>query len=108
MIDDREMAELLGEAPRSADPSFRFDVMARMSVRARRRASLDRAVKQVATFTLLGFSVPIAQALGFTWADAQPIALAAGVVALAYLVAALTIQGPKPLLARSRAILRAV
>jgi hypothetical protein len=108
MTDDRELAELLGEAPRTPDPGFRFDVIALVSAHARRRAALSRAVKQVLAFTVLGLLFPAAQAAGLDWAHAQPIALAIGVTAAAYLLAALTIQGPKPLLARSRALLRAV
>lgn len=108
MTDDREMAELLGEAPRTPDPGFRFDVLARVAARARRRAALERAWKQIVGFTLLGAVFPIASALGLSWETAQPLVLAGGVLAFAYLFAALTIQGPKPLLARSRALLRAI
>jgi ABC-type siderophore export system fused ATPase/permease subunit len=76
--------------------------------RARRRAALERAWKQIVVFTLIGAVFPLAQALGFTWQNAQPLVLAGTVLAFAYLFAALTIQGPGPLLARSRAMLRRV
>lgn len=108
MTDDSEMAELLSEAPRTPDPGFRIDVIARVAARARRRASLERAWKQIVTFTLIGVAFPIGQALGLTWHAAQPLLLAGAVLGFAYLFAALTIQGPGPLLARSRAMLRGV
>jgi hypothetical protein len=108
MTDDLELAGLLGEAPRTPDPSFRIDVLARVAARARRRAAFDRAWKQVLAFTLIGLAFPVAQAFGLTWQAAQPLILAGAVLVCAYLFAALTIQGPRPLLARSRAMLRAV
>jgi hypothetical protein len=108
MTDDRTMAELLGEAPRTPDPGFRIDVVARVAARARRRAALDRAWKQVVTFTLLGAVFPVMQAFGLSLETAQPLLLVGAVLLFAYLFAALSIQGPRPLLARSRALLRAV
>jgi hypothetical protein len=108
MTDDSEMAELLGETPRTPDPGFRIDVVARVAARARRRASLERAWKQIVTFTLIGVAFPVAQAFGLTWQAAQPVLLVAAVLLFAYLFAALSIQGPRLLLARSRALLRAV
>lgn len=108
MTDDMRMAELLGDAPGTPDPAFRVEVFARMAVRARRGAALDRGMKQILAFSLLGLVFPAAQALGFTWQAAQPLLLTVGVLALAYLLAALAIQGPGPLLARSRAMLRLV
>jgi hypothetical protein len=103
---DLEMAELLGEAPKTPDPSFRFDVLARVAAKARRRAALDRAWKQIVVFTLIGVAFPIGQALGLTAHAVQPVLLVGAVLGFAYLFAALTIQGPGPLLARSRAMLR--
>ena len=108
MTDDLDMADLLGEAPKTPDPGFRIDVLARVAARARRRAALERAWRHIVIFTLIGAIFPIAQALGFTWQNAQPLVLAGTVLAVAYLLAALTIQGPRPLLARSRAMLRGV
>lgn len=108
MTDDREMAEVLGEAPRTPDPGFRIDVLARVAARARRHAAIERAWKQVVAFTLIGAAFPAARAIGLTWDLAQPLFLAVGVLVLAYFLAALTIQGPKPLLARSRHLLRGV
>lgn len=108
MTDDRDMAELLGEAPRTPDPGFRVDVLGRVASRARRRAAFDRAWKQVVTFTLIGALFPVARAFGITGEIVQPLLLVGAVLVVAYLFAALTIQGPRPLLARSRAILRGV
>lgn len=108
MTDDRRMADLLGEAPRTPDPGFRVDVLARVAVKARRRAAFDRAVKQIVSFSVLGLCFPVAGVLGFSWEAVQPFFIAGAVLTVAYLAAALTIQGPKPLLARSRALLRAV
>jgi ABC-type siderophore export system fused ATPase/permease subunit len=108
MTDDAELADLLGEAPRSPDPGFRFDVMQRVAVRARRRAALARAWKPIVIFSLIGAAFPTADALGLTWQAAQPLVLVGAVLLIAYLFAALTIQGPRPLLARSRAMLRAI
>jgi hypothetical protein len=108
MTDDLEMAKLLGEAPRTPDPGFRIDVVARVAARARRRGAFERAWKQIVVFTLIGAAFPIAQAFGLSWHSAQPLLLVGAVLGFAYLFAALTIQGPRPLLARSRALLRAV
>lgn len=108
MTDDREMAELLGEASKTPDPGFRIDVLGRVAARARRRAAFDRAWKQIVTFTLIGACFPAARALGVTSEVVQPLLLVGAVLVVAYLLAALTIQGPRPLLARSRAILRSV
>jgi hypothetical protein len=108
MTDDRDMAELLGEAPKTPDPGFRVDVLGRVAARARRRAALERAWKQIVTFTLIGAVFPMAQAFGLTLETAQPLLLVGAVLLFAYLFAALSIQGPGPLLARSRAMLRGV
>jgi hypothetical protein len=106
MNEDRELADLLGDAPKTPDPGFRIDVLGRVADRARRRASLERAWKQIVTFTLIGAFFPVARALGISETLVQPLLLVGAVLAVAYLLAALTIQGPRPLLARSRAILR--
>ena len=108
MTDDLHMAELLGEAPRTPDLGFRIDVLARVGARARRRAVLERAWKQIVAFTLIGAVFPVAQAFGLTWQTMQPLLLVGAVLLFAYFFAALTIQGPGPLLARSRAMLRGV
>jgi len=103
---DDLMAELLGEAPKTPDPSFRIDVLARVAAKARRRAALERAWKQIVVFTLIGAAFPIGQAFGLTTHALQPVLLAGAVLGFAYLFAALTIQGPGQVLARSRAMLR--
>lgn len=108
MSDDIELANLLGEAPPKApDPAFRFDVFARVNERARRRAAFTRALNRVAIFAAIGLIFPLAQAAGLSWQSAQPVLLAAGGLTAAAAVAVLTIQGPRGVLARSRAILRA-
>jgi peptidoglycan/LPS O-acetylase OafA/YrhL len=106
MTDDRELAALLGEAPRSLDPGFRFDVLVLTAARARRRASRQRAFRTVAAFTLLGLVIAALQALGLRAEALQPLLLVAGVLGLAYVLALLTIDGPRAALARSRALLR--
>lgn len=107
MSDDRDLAALLGEAPRTPDPGFRFDVMALTAARAQRRASRQRALRLVLIFTVIGLVFPLAQAFGVGAAQVQPLLLVAGVLGLAYVLALLTIQGPAAVLARSRALLRA-
>lgn len=100
--DDLLMASLLGEMPRTPDPGFRFDVLARVGERARRRRARDRALNQVAIFSAIGVVFPVLQALGVTWQGVEPIALAAGLLAAAFVFAMLTIQGPKTALARAQ------
>jgi hypothetical protein len=108
MSDDLELANLLGEAPPDLpDPGFRFDVFARVSQRARRSAAWRRAANQTAVFAAIGLVFPLAQAAGFSWHAAQPVLMVAGVLTAAAAAALLTIQGPRGVLARSRAMLRA-
>jgi fatty acid desaturase len=106
MSDDLELAGLLGEAPRTPDPGFRFDVLSRTSQRARRRASRQRASRLVLASTLIGLVFPLARAFGVGFAEVQPLLLVAGVLGLAYVLALLTLEGPRAVLARSRAVLR--
>jgi hypothetical protein len=108
MTTDRAMADMLGEPPRGPDPGFRIDVFARMAARARRRAAIRRAARLVALFFAIGLFFPVAKALGLTWSAAQPLLIATGLMAGAYLLAALTIEGPRLLLAWPRALLRGV
>jgi len=103
MSDDLELAALLGEAPRTSDPGFRLDVLARTAKRARRRASRRRAARRVAHSTLVGAVFPVFQAFGVS---AAQLLLAAGVLGFTYVLALLTIDGPRGALARSRAVLR--
>lgn len=108
MSDDLELANLLGEAPaQTPDPGFRYDVFARVTERARRRGARARAFRQVAALTLIGALFPILQAFGLTITAAQPVLLALGALAGAGAAAALTIYGPRLVLARSRALLKA-
>lgn len=107
MSDDLGLAALLGEAPRTPDPGFRFDVLSLTSQRARRRASRQRALRLVLISTLVGLVFPLAQAFGLGFHELQPLLLVAGVLGLAYVLALLTLEGPRAVLARSRAVLRA-
>lgn len=105
MNDDRELADLLGEAPaRSPDPGFRFNVLARVSERAQRRAAMSRALNQVAVFAAIGLIFPIAQAAGLDWTSARPMLIAGAALATAGAVALVTILGPRTVLHRSRAL----
>lgn len=103
-MNDRELANLLGEAPASLDPAFRLDVLARAGLRSRKRAARRRAVVYVALCSALGLAVPAARAVAI---DLQPLFLSAGALLLAYVFALLTIQGPAAALQRSRLLLRA-
>jgi hypothetical protein len=108
MSNDLELANLLGEAPPDApDPGFRYDVFARVAERARRRAALNRALNQIAAFAAIGLIFPVAQAAGLSLETAQPVLVVAGALTVAAAAALLTIQGPRAVLARSRAWLRA-
>jgi Flp pilus assembly protein TadB len=104
MSDDLELAALLGEAPTTPDPGFRFDVLARTAERARRRGAREHAFRTIALFALIGLVFPVAHALGLGLAELQPLLLVAGVLALAYVLAVWTLEGPRAVLARSRAV----
>lgn len=103
---DELLAELLGEAPRGPDPGFRFDVFALIAARARRRAAVRRAVKTMVRFAALGLVFPLAGAAGLTMETLQPFVVLAGALAGAGLFALLSIEGPRGVLARSRALVR--
>ncbi|WP_395645758.1 hypothetical protein [Terricaulis sp.] len=105
-LNDHELADLLGEPPRTPDPGFRVDVFARITEAARRRAALQRAFRQVGAFALIGLVIAAAQTFGLTWDAAQPVVIAAVFVGAAYLFAHLTMAGPGAVLGRSRAALR--
>ena len=106
MSDDLELAALLGEAPRTPDPGFRFDVLSLTSQRARRRASRQRGFRLILIFTLIGLIFPLAHAFGVGFTEVQPLLLVAGVLGLAYVLARLTIDGPRAVLERSRVLTR--
>lgn len=105
-MNDNELADLLGEAPKTPDPAFRVDVFARITETARRRSAYMRAFRQAGAFVLLGLLIAAAQAFGLNWDSARPVVLVAVVVGAAYLFAHLTMQGPGAVVARSRAALR--
>lgn len=106
MTDDLDLAALLGEAPKTPDPGFRFDVLSLTSQRAHRRASRQRAFRLVLASTFIGLLFPLAHAFGVGFAEVQPLLLVAAVLGLAYVLAVLTLEGPRAVLARSRAVLR--
>lgn len=99
MVDDRELANLLGEAPTTPDPGFRFDVFARVTERKRRREAFERAVLQTAAFTALGLVVPVVQVAGLSEHMLMPILGAVGALAGVGLVA-FVLASPKAALAR--------
>ena len=103
--DDLLMADLLGEAPTTPDPSFRYDVLSRASIRSRRRAALNKALNQIAVFSAIGLIFPVAGAAGLTWEAAQPLVMAGGALAVGLVAASISILGPRAVLARSRTIL---
>jgi hypothetical protein len=106
MNDDFDLAALLGEAPKTPDPGFRYDVLQLTAARARRRVSRQRALRLVLISALIGAVFPLAQAFGVGFAEVQPLLLVAGALGVAYVLALLTIEGPRAALARSRAVLR--
>ncbi|MBY0562573.1 MAG: hypothetical protein K2P58_00200 [Hyphomonadaceae bacterium] len=106
MTNDITLAALLGEAPKTPDPGFRIDVLARVALKRKRRAAAIRGLKLIAAFTGVGLIAPLAGAFGMTAADVQPLLASAGAIVAGYLVALLATQGPAATLARSRALLR--
>lgn len=106
MSDDLDLAALLGEAPRTPDPAFRFDVLALTAERARRRQARQRAFRITVLFALFGLIFPLAHTFGLGLAQLQPLLLVAGVLGLAYVLALWTLEGPRAVLARSRVLLR--
>jgi hypothetical protein len=66
---------------------------------------MSKALNQVALFSAIGLVFPIAGAAGLTWEAAQPLVMAAGLLAIGVAVASVSILGPRAVLARSRAIL---
>lgn len=99
--DERLIADLLGEAPATPDPSFRYDVFARVAQSGRREASLRRAARSFGTMTAIGLGCAVTQASGLTWETAQPILVAVAALGAAFLFAAVSIQGPRAVLARA-------
>ena len=106
MSDDLDRAALWGEAPRTPDPGFRFDGLSLTAERARRREARQRAFGTTVLFALVGLIFPVAHALGLGLAELQPLVLVASVLGLAYVLALWTLEGPRAVLARSRALLR--
>lgn len=103
---DQDLAGLLGEAPAAPDPAFRFEVLARVAERARRRIGYTRAARMIVASSAIGGFFPLARAAGFTMADAQPLLYAAIAVGLAYFLAREAVKGPSSALARGLLRLR--
>ncbi len=97
-MNDRDLADLLGDAPPTPDPRFRLDVLSRVARRARQFAAAERAVRTIGAFTAIGVFFPLAQALGLTLADMQPLFMAAAIVGVAYLFAKAMARGPRGVL----------
>ncbi len=106
MNDDRELADLLGEAPATPDPAHGILVLMRIAKRTRQRQAVVRAARTFGAFTAFGLIFPLVQLVGLPAMDAWAIALVGAVLGLAYLMAAVTSQGPRAVLARSRAVFR--
>ena len=106
MSDDLELAALLGEAPSSPDPAFRYDVLVHTGERARRRQARRNAFRITSVFAMIGLIFPLAHTFGLGLTELQPLLLVAGLLAVAYVLALWTLEGPRAVLARSRAILR--
>ena len=105
MHDDLSLAALLGEAPKTPDPAFRFDVFARMSARERRNKAHGRAMLQVAAFTAVGLVLALVQTAGAEAGAWSPVLSAAGALALTGVLAFALIH-PKAALARAASVFR--
>ncbi len=105
-MNEQDLAGLLGASPITPDPVFRFEVFKRIAERARRRAAYRRAARTVAVSSAVGVFFPLAQAAGFTLADAQPLFYTGVVVGLTYFLAREAVKGPHSVLARGLGQLR--
>ncbi|HRP11728.1 MAG TPA: hypothetical protein PLK37_11880 [Terricaulis sp.] len=107
MHDDLSLAALLGEAPKTPDPAFRFDVFARVSAHERRSAAHGRAMLQVAVFTAIGAVLALVQTAGAEAGAWAPMLGATGALAVTGIIAFTLIAGPKAALARAASVFRA-
>lgn len=99
MSDDNELAMLLGTAPAAPDPGFRVAALAQITARGARRAARTRALRLALGSLAIGLIFAAAQAAGFSWELAQPLALAVSTLAAAALFAFLAIGGQRSALA---------
>ena len=106
MTDENTIASLLGAAPRSPDPGFRFDVLARVASRARRRVQIWTALRQVMLFAAVGGFVAVLQRAHLDWAELRPLLFTAGTLIGAALLSSALIGGPRRLRADAAAALR--
>lgn len=106
MRDDLSLAALLGEAPQTPDPGFRFDVFARMAEQERRRKARQRGMQQVAMFTAMGLVLALIQTASAHAGAWTPLLGVAGALALSGAFAFAVIVGPKAALARAASVFR--
>jgi peptidoglycan/LPS O-acetylase OafA/YrhL len=104
MSDDLSLAALLGEAPKTPDPGFRFNVLARVSQRAARREAWTRGLMQVAAFTAMGLLLALVQYASVSAGAWIPVLSVAGALSASAVFALVVIQGPKAALARARTV----
>lgn len=105
MTDDRMLADLLGEAP-PPDSRFRADVLALMAGRARRRAAFRRALKIALVFLAIGLAFPLLAAAELAVRDFSTLVAAFALMGLAFLLAVVSISGPRTVWVRSLSALR--
>jgi peptidoglycan/LPS O-acetylase OafA/YrhL len=100
MTDDAFLAEMLGEAPRTPDPGFRIEVLARVAQRRQRRAALMRAAYWIVASLVAGLVFALAGAFGMSTETVQVLGACFGAVILGYLVAQTAIHGPRAALSQ--------
>jgi hypothetical protein len=105
-MNDDDLANLLGEAPATPDPVFRYGVFARVATQARHRAARHRALNIMAASTAAGLFCALAQAGGFTLQAAQPLLYGAAVAALTCILAEEARKSSHSVLARTLGRLR--
>lgn len=99
MSNEGDLAALLGATPRSPDPGFRMETLARAAMRASRRAAWVRALRLVLVSLAVGLLFAGAQAAGFSWRAAEPLGLTVGVLCLAAVFALFVTGGGRATLA---------
>ncbi len=95
MSDDTFLADLLGKAPRTPDPGFRIDVLARVAQRRQRRAALMRAMCWIVASLLVGLVFALAGAFGMPSEIVQVLGACSGAVVVAHMGALVAINGAR-------------
>jgi hypothetical protein len=95
MTDDAFLADLLGEVPRTPDPGFRFEVLARVAQRRQRRAALMRATYWIVSSLVAALVFALAGAFGMSPEVVQVLGACSGAVLVAYVAAQAAIHGPR-------------